>query len=209
MSASKPASSNLGGVVKLRVANARNKLVAAIASRKSVVADNRLNCLCNVLENLVACRVGVVIVVVLEVVYVDKQNRHLALSSLRKSNLIVNLALDCFAVIELSERVVACARGELLLGLLCAVDINHNADNLQRLVILIVEGSRSHKHPDKVAVDVLHTVLVALERLSLFELVEVLSVTVRVVGVELCFKQEAVAEVVGRSAVGELLVEVV
>ena len=140
---------------------------------------------CNELQHLVAGRVAVLVVVVLEVVYVDEQNRHLGFTRFGKGDLVVDLALNGLTVVKLGEGVEACTGRELLLALLRTVDIQDNADDLQRVAFLVAEGRSSDKNPDVVAVDVLHTVLVVLELLASAQSLEVLLVALCVLLVEL------------------------
>ena len=128
---------------------------------------------------------AVLVVVVLEVVYVDEQNRHLGFTRFGKGDLVVDLALDGLTVVKLGEGVEACTGRELLLALLRTVDIQDNADDLQRVAFLVAEGRSSDKNPDVVAVDVLHTVLVVLELLASAQSLEVLLVAFCVLLVEL------------------------
>ena len=121
----------------------------------------------------------------LEVVNIDEQHRHLGLTRFGEVYLVVYLALDGLAVVKLGQRVEASAGGQLLLALLCAVDIQDNADYLYRVALLVAESCGSYQHPDIVAVDVLHAVLVVLELFAAAQRFEVLLVAVRVLLVEL------------------------
>ena len=200
---------NAGRVVDLGVAYACDELVAAVTSGKSELVHGALDGARHELQYLVAGRVAVLIVIVLEVVNVDEQNCHLALTGFGQRDLVVDLALDGLAVVKLGQRVEACAGGQLLLALLSAVDIQHDSDDLLGIALLVAQRRGSDKHPDVVAVDVLHTVLIVLELLAVAELLEVLLIALCVLLVELRLEQEAVSEVVGRCAVAELLIEVI